>query len=230
MGMLDEDSRSSIARRTYDRTLDRYAPRPGALKPEQFLVPLIAAHAPGQRLLDVFCGQGREAAVFAGNGYDVVGIDESPDMVARARAHLDRLGHRATFIEGDFFTVDEDGPFDVVYTSATMYGAFLGEHRRRELLDRCRSALATDGVVVISYYLDDASPGERTVYQLTARTTAVLTGGFRSVEPGDRYFAGVFFRFFTREEIDREVAAAGFEVAQRLMIGRGAELMVLKEA
>ncbi len=46
----------------------------------------IVAVPPPARVLDVGCGDGADASVFAAAGYDVHGIDVSPAMVARARA------------------------------------------------------------------------------------------------------------------------------------------------
>jgi SAM-dependent methyltransferase len=46
------------------------------------LAPLIARHAPGAAL-DAACGTGRWAAFLAERGFDVLGVDESPEMLER---------------------------------------------------------------------------------------------------------------------------------------------------
>jgi SAM-dependent methyltransferase len=46
---------------------------------------IIDAVAPGDAL-DAACGTGRYAEYLAGRGHRVVGVDSSPDMLARARA------------------------------------------------------------------------------------------------------------------------------------------------
>jgi ubiquinone/menaquinone biosynthesis C-methylase UbiE len=48
---------------------------------------IIDAVAPGDAL-DAACGTGRYAEYLAGRGHRVVGVDSSPDMLARARARV----------------------------------------------------------------------------------------------------------------------------------------------
>src|ERR1700760_2319982 len=53
---------------------------------------------PGQRVLDVACGTGLVSAAVAARGADVVGLDQSADMLARART---RGTPRVTFVHGE---------------------------------------------------------------------------------------------------------------------------------
>ena len=48
---------------------------------------LIAKFGRGEirKMLDLGCGTGRHAVIFAGDGFDVTGVDQSEPMVARAR-------------------------------------------------------------------------------------------------------------------------------------------------
>jgi SAM-dependent methyltransferase len=53
---------------------------------------LIQRHLPGaQSLLDLGCGTGRHAIKFTEKGYGVVGVDRSPEMIAKARGHREQL-------------------------------------------------------------------------------------------------------------------------------------------
>ncbi|HEY8473500.1 MAG TPA: class I SAM-dependent methyltransferase [Natronosporangium sp.] len=65
-----------------------------------------------RRLLDVGCGTGIVAAHFQRNGYQVIGLDVSAAMLARAR---ERLGEDAVLFQADAadFTVAEPVPFAV---------------------------------------------------------------------------------------------------------------------
>jgi demethylmenaquinone methyltransferase/2-methoxy-6-polyprenyl-1,4-benzoquinol methylase len=53
---------------------------------------------PGQRVLDVATGTGLVASELARRGADVVGLDQSEQMLAQAR---ERLGDRVTFVHGE---------------------------------------------------------------------------------------------------------------------------------
>jgi SAM-dependent methyltransferase len=76
-------------------TYDERANRTITLE-EPAVASLLAAVPPG-RALDVGCGTGRHTARLAQEGHDVVGIDPSPEMLARARERLPDVDFR----EGD---------------------------------------------------------------------------------------------------------------------------------
>jgi demethylmenaquinone methyltransferase/2-methoxy-6-polyprenyl-1,4-benzoquinol methylase len=70
---------------------------------------------PGDRVLDVATGTGMVAAALARRyGAEVVGLDQSPEMLAGARARLDRSpALRVTLIEGEAERLPfADGAFD----------------------------------------------------------------------------------------------------------------------
>jgi len=71
-----------------------------------FVDRLLRANAvgPSANLLDVACGTGQHAVRFGARGWDVVGVDQSADMLGRARERPD-VG-TATFVEGDMTQLD----------------------------------------------------------------------------------------------------------------------------
>lgn len=80
----------------------------------EYIHSLIEKHRPGARtLLDLGCGTGRHASLLAERGYDVTGVDRSPDMLAEARARGAR-GGRTEFVEGDLRSARLGREFDVV--------------------------------------------------------------------------------------------------------------------
>lgn len=73
---------------------------------------LIREVAPSAKtLLDLGCGTGRHAALFASRGYDVVGIDRSETMLADAAK---RANERIRFLHGDIGTTNAGQMFDAV--------------------------------------------------------------------------------------------------------------------
>lgn len=76
------------------------------------------APQPGQRVLDVATGTGLVAFELAHRGCEVVGIDQSEEMLAGARAALQRrpsLAHRVRFLRGEAEALPFDqGEFDAV--------------------------------------------------------------------------------------------------------------------
>ena len=93
---------------------------------------------PGSRILDAGCGTGQFALAFADRGCRVVGVDLSPAMIARARAHAnERSAERSVeWREGDLTRlVDADATFDAVHARVSLQfvpdpAAALREFRR----------------------------------------------------------------------------------------------------
>ena len=78
---------------------------------------LLLAHLPPAPALvaDLGCGTGTLSVLLAAQGYDVQGVDLSPEMITRARAKADAAGLPATFAVGDASDPDlPAGVFDVV--------------------------------------------------------------------------------------------------------------------
>jgi SAM-dependent methyltransferase len=70
-----------------------------------------AGIAPGEKVLDLCCGQGTLTAKLAATGADVTGLDFSPDMLALAR----EAAPGVRIMEGDATAMPfEDGAFDKV--------------------------------------------------------------------------------------------------------------------
>ena len=76
-----------------------------------------AALEPGERVLDVGCGNGAvslEAARAVGPGGRVTGLDLSAPMLEVARRRAEEQGIDVDFVQGDAQTASFDQPFDVV--------------------------------------------------------------------------------------------------------------------
>src|SRR5579863_3988830 len=75
----------------------------------------LLAPVPGERILDVGCGDGVLTKRIADLGCTVVGVDSSPDFAASAR----RLG--LEIIETDAAAMDFERKFDAVFSNAALH-------------------------------------------------------------------------------------------------------------
>jgi SAM-dependent methyltransferase len=71
---------------------------------------------PGERILDLGCGDGALSERIAGAGAEVLGVDASPDMVAAARAR----GIAAEVADGRALPFEEGG-FDAAFSNAALH-------------------------------------------------------------------------------------------------------------
>ena len=97
---------------------------------------------PGMRLLDAGCGGGRNLNYFLKSGFEVSGVDQSPEAIAQLRALAASL---APNLAPDNFRIEPvesmsfaDSHFDVVLSSAVLHFARDEEHWRKMVREMWR--------------------------------------------------------------------------------------------
>ena len=124
-----------------------YAETPDALGAQTSeIADYFAGLTPPLRVLDIGCGQGRDALPLARAGFDVVGVDLSAAGVAQmlaAGAGLALTGEAA-----DIRTYSPDGQFDVLLIDRTLH--MLQPDEQRTVLARLLPHVAACGHVLIA--------------------------------------------------------------------------------
>jgi len=113
---------------------------------------LLLAALPRQRFargLEVGCSTGVLTADLAGRCESVVAVDASPTALAAARTRLEPLLH-VSVEQHDVPTSWPEGRFDLVVLSEVGY--FLSPVALDDLVERVRTCLADDGVVVLCHW------------------------------------------------------------------------------
>jgi demethylmenaquinone methyltransferase / 2-methoxy-6-polyprenyl-1,4-benzoquinol methylase len=138
------------------------------------------APTPGERVLDVATGTGLVAFELARRGCEVVGIDQSEEMLAGARAALQRrpsLAHRVRFIRGQAEDIQfDDGEFNVVtFTYLLRYV----DDRKATMRELAR-VLRPGGRIGMVEFGVPASPVLRAAWRAHTRAGLPLAGGLVS--------------------------------------------------
>lgn len=171
---------------------------------------LVDSQAPPARVLVASAGGGRELVGLADAGYDAVGFDPSPDLVAAGRAFLERTGRHGHLIESEGSTIPRgvDGTFDI-----TIWGWGGISHVRRasdrvRMLSELAARTRPGGIVLVSF-LHRFESARR--FEVAWRIGSVLRRwlGRPPIEIGD-WVEGSFDHYFTHREIVAELEAAGF--------------------
>jgi len=184
---------------------------------------------PGQRLLDVGCGAGREAIGFSRAGLSVVGIDVAPAMIALARERARDAGLSIELAIAEPLTVPASvGRFDAVYFSPGIYAHIPGRDRRVRTFARLRDLLAPNGLIVVGPVLAPPLRALSRARLVDALRRIGRRAGFRRLaEPGDRFYRGHaldraatsyrYIHYFRDSgEAEAEMADAGLVVIERL--------------
>ncbi|TWP48021.1 class I SAM-dependent methyltransferase [Lentzea tibetensis] len=126
-------------------------------KPDENLVSYLdrGLVEPG-RALDIGCGPGRNALHLAAAGFTVDAVDLSLAAIDWAR---ERAGDAVRFLCGDVFTLDLDGPYDLVYDSGCFH--HLPPHRRISYLALLDRVLAPGGHFGLACFASGEMGSER---------------------------------------------------------------------
>jgi SAM-dependent methyltransferase len=124
-------------------------------------LPLLEAYAQrvGSPLLELGCGTGRLLIPLAEAGYQVTGVDLSPEMLrcARAKAEAAGVAERVTLVEGNF----ADAPLAETYRLAfVVMNTFLhlnSLERQLRALRHWREHLVPGGLLLIEVFHPDVS-------------------------------------------------------------------------
>ncbi|MFN8776814.1 MAG: SAM-dependent methyltransferase [Flavobacteriales bacterium] len=103
---------------------------------------------PGNRVLDLACGQGRHSIHLAARGLDVMGIDLSARSIEVAAASA-RPGLR--FERADMREFQIDRIFDAILNLFTSFGYFGAERENHQVLERAALHLKPKGIFVLDY-------------------------------------------------------------------------------
>ncbi|MEL6838628.1 MAG: class I SAM-dependent methyltransferase [Pseudomonadota bacterium] len=118
-------------------------------------VQLIAELAPGGRLLELAIGTGRIALPLAQMGFEISGIDASPDMVAKLR---EKPGGDAIPVTiGDMADVAVAGPFDHVFLVFNTLFNLPSQEEQIRCFANTAKVLKPGGTFLIETFVPDVS-------------------------------------------------------------------------
>jgi SAM-dependent methyltransferase len=103
---------------------------------------------PGNRLLDVACGKGRHSRYLADKGFDVTGIDISPDSIAYAKEFEK---HNLSFYVHDMRLPFWVNYFDYAFNFFTSFGYFGTRREHDDATRTIASSLKPGGIVLFDY-------------------------------------------------------------------------------
>ena len=138
------------------------------------------------RVADLGCGPGNSTALLAERcpEAEIIGVDNSPEMLAKARA----TGVRAIWVEADIAGWAPDRPFDLIYSNAALH--WLGDHLI--LLPRLMGQLCPAGALAVQMPRNFAAPSHVLLRETAAsgpwadRLAGILDRG--PVAPPERYY------------------------------------------
>lgn len=152
----------------------------------------LCARCEGGVAVDLGCGSGeltKELPARLGPRH-VLGVDSSPAMLERARAHVDAQAD-VSFAQGDLATFTSDQPLDLVFSNAALH--WVPQHAA--VLGRWRLQLARGGQLAVQLPCNADHPAYRAIAETVDEQRALFQGALPTlasaehVEPPERYAA-----------------------------------------
>jgi len=177
---------------------------------------------PGDRILDLCCGQGRHAVPLARAGYRVAGLDHSAYLLDQARQRAAQVGAGVQWVQGDMRCLPWGERFDACLNLFTAFGYFDDEEDNQQVLHEVCRILKPGGKLLLDlsnrdYYLlrwlprswqrrEGALVLEETDFDpLICRFTVTFTW----IEGNHRQSISHSVRYYTAPEIEAMLWAAG---------------------
>jgi tellurite methyltransferase len=103
------------------------------------------------RLLDIGCGEGRNAVFFARNGYQVTAFDRSPAGVEKTQRLADEVGVPIEAFVADVSDFRPGAGFDVLFSTGVLH--YVPPDLRGEVLASYREATTPGGLNAFSVFV-----------------------------------------------------------------------------
>ena len=124
----------------YARTPGRYV---FGTDPSDFALEIAWLVEPGDHVLDLGCGEGRDSVFFAELGAVVTGIDLSPEGVEKARRLARARGVRVRWRVGPMLDMLPAGTFDLVFSCGSIH--YVPRPQRTVLFERLKGMTRPGG-------------------------------------------------------------------------------------
>lgn len=105
-----------------------------------------------QTVLDIGCGEGKDAVFLARNGYQVMAFDCAESGLEKAKKLAEQYNVCVDFFKADIHEYRLENQVDVVYSSGVFH--YIRNNLRKELVDNYKQYVKTGGLAVINVFVD----------------------------------------------------------------------------
>jgi len=103
------------------------------------------------KLLDVGCGEGRDAVFFARNGYDVSAFDISDAGIEKTKRLAEQIGVHVHVFKADILDYRLDTHYDIIFSSGVLH--YIKPEYRQEIFDNYKTYTNENGIHVLNVFV-----------------------------------------------------------------------------
>jgi len=107
---------------------------------------------PGCKVLDMACGSGRHAIIFAQKGFDVTAVDLSKNLITAAEKNAAQSDVKINFVLSDILDFNSPTKFQVALNLFTSIGYFEDDEDNFQVIIRANELLDVGGFFVLDYF------------------------------------------------------------------------------
>lgn len=123
------------------------------LKPNDLCYEIMKRRPPERlyRVLDIGCGEGKDAVFLARSGYAVTAFDAAKAGVEKARQLAELHNVPVDFFQADVLTYVPEGMYDIVFCSGVLH--YLPPEQREKVLGRLKEHTSPHGLHVMNVFV-----------------------------------------------------------------------------
>ena len=124
------------------------------LKPGDFLSDLIKLVPPAgnTKVLDIGCGEGKDAVFMAEKGYDVTAFDLTENGIRKTLALAHKRGVKVNAYVDDINTFETDEQFDIIFSTGTVQYIF--DENKESFFKKLEKITKPDGIVFFNVFVE----------------------------------------------------------------------------
>ena len=151
LGYVSQQDKVSIYEDEY-RIVDYY----WGIKPNKMCYQVLQLMPPTRplKLLDIGCGEGRDAVFFACNGYDVTAFDISVAGIEKTIKLAEQAGVHVKVFKANVLDYRLDSPFDILYSSGVLH--YIKQEYRRDIFANYKAYTNHDGIHAFNVFVEKA--------------------------------------------------------------------------
>ncbi|WP_025679320.1 helix-turn-helix domain-containing protein [Paenibacillus polymyxa] len=104
------------------------------------------------KLLDIGCGEGKDAVFFARNGYDVTAFDVSDAGIEKTKKLAEKIGVHVNVFKADILDYRLDTHFDVIFSSGVLH--YIKPEFRKEIFGNYKQYTNPNGLHIFNVFVN----------------------------------------------------------------------------
>lgn len=104
------------------------------------------------KVIDIGCGEGKDAVFLARNGYDVTAFDASEQGLSKARELADTYGVKVDFFKADVRDFRLEANYDIIFSSGVFH--YIPLELRENVVNNLKAHTTANGINVVNVFVE----------------------------------------------------------------------------